>query len=361
MTVTSTQWSKESRYLVLSVGLVLLALLINYMAPVIPPLIVGALLAYLLSPVVGGLHNKFKWNRTLAVIVVYSVAFLLIFGVLPSVGVPLLIEQGIELQDELVYIVGEVDKNLQALAEMDLPFELDRIPEIPYDLITEQLNPDSFFNLLGHATKNILYFLLVMFSSLFFLLDWPKLKKWLLGLAPQRFQDEAADLMDNVVEVWNAYLRGTLLMSLMVGTTTWISLIAMGVKSPLALAFLAAVGDMLPKLGPLTVMIVVSLVALFGGSTLYGMTNFWFFVLVLSVTAVIQITATFIVRPRILGGRMHLHPGVVIVAILTSLAISGVILALIIVPLLSSISILMKYIWVKVVFYRDELPQEELE
>ena len=83
----STEWRLVTRYIV-GVGLVLFAIFVLYLArSVIPLLIIGALIAFLVRPVISLLHARFKVPWALAVLITYLLATVIIL-LAPLIFVP---------------------------------------------------------------------------------------------------------------------------------------------------------------------------------------------------------------------------------------------------------------------------------
>jgi predicted PurR-regulated permease PerM len=53
-------------------------------------------------------------------------------------------------------------------------------------------------------------------------------------------------------------------------------------------------------------------------------------------------------RPRIMGNSLRLHPAIVFVAIVGSLALAGILVALIIVPVIGSVLVIGRYLYCKI-------------
>jgi predicted PurR-regulated permease PerM len=92
-------------------------------------------------------------------------------------------------------------------------------------------------------------------------------------------------------------------------------------------------------------MIAAALVAFVLGSTILPLSPFWFTLLVVGLFIAIQAFENIWLRPRIFSHRLRLHPAVVVVAIVGALALAGVVAALVIVPLISSLEVLGRYVY----------------
>jgi predicted PurR-regulated permease PerM len=90
-----------------------------------------------------------------------------------------------------------------------------------------------------------------------------------------------------------------------------------GLPSPLVLGVIAGILEFVPLVGPLTVAILVALLALLHSG--FGMAF-----VVLLFLGVLRVVHDYVVYPRIIGQGIHLHPLAVILAILAGAEIAGV-------------------------------------
>jgi hypothetical protein len=104
----------------------------------------------------------------------------------------------------------------------------------------------------------------------------------------------------------------------------------------MVLGLMAGVLDIIPTLGPWVAMGVAAVVAWIVGSNFLEISNGAFVVVVLVVFSTVQLVENVWLRPRILGYSVRMHPGVVFVAFFSALTLSGVLLAIMIVPLLAT-------------------------
>jgi len=351
--MASKPWSRELRYLVLILLLILLWSLLGYVQPFMGPLVIGALIAYLLNPAVALLESRTPIGRRGAAVIVFLVALILVVGVLPVVASPFLVSQVQVLSSEMAFIETQLRLGLDELRALNLPLPIDSLERSINDVFQAEVQVSQFFRLLGQATTNIGFLLVIVVTAFYFLLDWPKLREWMIHIFPPRYEEDARQLIDQITEIWSAYLRGQLLLAVFMGVLTWIILLIIGLEGAVLLALLTAALDIIPTLGPTIAMIITAVVGYFIGSVTLPISSFWFAVLIIGIFVVVQTVENIVLRPRVLGASLRLHPGVVFVAIIAALTLSGVVVALIIVPVISSAEVLLRYIW------RRLLPDDE--
>ena len=340
-----TPWTIPTRYLILSIVILLLAALIYYARTIIGPLVIAALVAYVLNPAVTLVmrHTRLK-RRQLAVPLVY-VIFWLALAAIPAMLTPTIIAQISGISDDLVGLQGTLERFLEQRNLDALPLTPSGIPLDLPQLLTGVFNPAQLLGILETATTNFAWILLIVVVTYYFLLDWEKLVAWFFRLVPEPYQADAQRLFGDIQAVWQAYLRGQLLLMLIVGTSTWLLAAAIGLPDALLIGFLTGALDVVPNVGAVVAMVVGAGVAFFTGSTYLSISNFWFMLLVVAIFAFIQGVESVWIRPLIFGHSMRLHPAIVFVAIVGALALAGVVVALIIIPIISSLEILGNYIF----------------
>jgi predicted PurR-regulated permease PerM len=338
------RWSTTARIVVLVSVLAGLTWFVSVAGPLIGPLTIAALLAYALSPAVTLVKAKTGWSQRRVVGVVYMV-FLTIVVAAPATAVPFAVEQTRALLAELDRVrlqLVELVESQVTVGGFVLPLRdwAARLGSLGVDM----LSPERVFRVIRGATSNLGWVLLILVTAFYLLRDWERLWAWLVHLAPEAYQSDVRRLHQEVEVVWQAYLRGQIVVMVVVGLLTGLVSAAIGLPGALALGLLAGLLDMVPSLGPAVTAVVAVGVAWFEGSTFLPISNFWFTLLVIGLYVLIQQVENVWVQPRVMSRRVALHPGLVFVAIVGSLALSGALVALISVPLLASIGVVGRYV-----------------
>ena len=163
--------------------------------------------------------------------------------------------------------------------------------------------------------------------AIYMMLDYDKIGLTLLRVFPRRWQPFVLDLTTSVSTAVGGYLKGQLLIATFVGVFIGIGLALSGIPSAPAIGFLAALFNIVPYLG-----VVISIIpALLLAATTTPV------VLKLILVVVIFVAANqiegHILSPLVLGRTTDLHPVTVVLAILSGLALFGIVGALVAVPL----------------------------
>lgn len=345
----SKPWSRSTRYLVLILLLILSAFLLYRARALLGPMAVSALLAFILNPVVSFAHERMKLRRALVVLLVY-LASLAGFVLIGFVVVQVISQQTTSLVAEFQAMLRQIQTSY-----LDHPWMIMNIPVQPAllfpqssEIAPDLLQADVIFQIFQSTTTNFGWILVVIVTTYYLLLDWGKLREWLFGWLPPGYDADGRRLYEEIRHVWRRYFQGQLRLSVIVGFLTAVGAFIIGLPGAVVFGILAAVFDVLLSVGPAIVIAIATAVALFTGSTTLPITsNLLFALLVLAVLSLIQMLENIWLRPRIMSNSLNIHPAVVFIAIIASLALAGVLTALVIVPVIVSVGIVVKYIYFK--------------
>lgn len=356
----SKSWSITTRYFVLILLLGGLLWLAVSAQDLIGPLAISGLLAYVLNPLVNRVSSRSRLTRQNVVLLVY-VVFLAALIAIAAIIAPIVPDQIAKLADQLETIMVQVQSVVgRPIIIFGLELPMDAILANWPALTQGVTRPDLLISVLSATSTNLVWVMVVVVTTYYLLLDWRSLREWLLGIVPGPYQSDIRRLYGEVRDVWGRYFAGQLRLMLVVGVLTGLSAAVIGLPGALAFGVLAAVFDIILTVGPLIVTIIAGIVAFVSGSTFLPLSNFWFMVLVVGVFSVIQLLENMWIRPRIMSDHLRLHPAVVFVAVVSSLAMAGILTALIIVPLISSALVVGRYLQCKI-FNLDPWPDESRE
>jgi predicted PurR-regulated permease PerM len=369
----SKSWSKTTRYLVLILLLITIVAFAVAAKDLIVPLAISALLAWLLNPAVTLFNNRTKLKRQWAVLIVFlvSLAIIVAIGVALALLAPSQINDIADDVQEIYVIVFQQLEETLSQPVMVMGTELNPQALIDnFSLDTSAMvRPDIVWEWLRATSTNLTWMLVIIVTTFYLLLDWPRLREWLISLGPEAYQSDFRRVYEEVRTVWQRYLRGQLRLSLVIGFLTTLLLAAIGMPGAIVFGILAAIFDVILTVGPVIVAAAAALVAVIAGSTYLPVSNLWFTLLVIGIFVLIQAVENVWLRPRIMGSSLNLHPGVVFIAIVGALSLAGIFAALIVVPVLGSTAVIAHYIHAKImdippwpdVQITSQLPPDEPE
>lgn len=346
----SKSWSRPTRYMMLILVLASFLWLIIAARDLFEALAISALLAYILNPVVTFFNRRARLSRNWTVFLVYllSLAGLVTLGI---IFVPVIPDQAARFVTQLQIILQDVQQQYLSEPIVFLTYEVSLLPLLPdVSLLTPEaiVRPDIILNAVQATSTNVGWLLVILVSTYYLLQDWDRLREWLLGWAPEGYGDDARRLYEEIKRVWNQYFRGQLRLSLIIGFLTGIGSAIVGLPGAVIFGIFAGIFDVLLSVGPFIVMTVAGLVALFGGSSYMDVPNLLFALIVVGIYSGIQIVENLWLRPRVMGHSLQIHPAIVFIAIIASLALAGILTALIIIPVIGSVAVIGRYLHRKI-------------
>lgn len=327
---------------ILLVGSVLLLLWL--VRALLQPLLVAFLLAYILNPAVNLIQRRTRLghNGTVNLVFVLFLASMILTVVLL---VPPIVSQSQFLIEELQRVDTVVMARLATpVSLLGLELRLDSVLSELGEGAAQLLQPSRIFAVLQTTSQNLLWILVILVTTFYLLRDWAGLRDWLIALAPPGEQLDVRRLYSETKKIWQAYLRGQLVLMLLIGVLTSVTLLIIGLPGALAIGILTGLLDVILTVGPAVAMVIAALVAYFEGSFFLPLPNSWFALLVVGIYAIIQMAENVWLRPRVIGYQLNLHPALVFVAIMVTLTLFGVLVTLLIVPLMGTVALLGRYV-----------------
>lgn len=133
------------------------------------------------------------------------------------------------------------------------------------------------------------------------------------------------------------YIKGMLIVMLVVGTLTYIGLLALGIKYALFLGILTALLTPLPYIGVIISAAIPIIIAMLTKDTA------WYIFGVVAVFAFVQFLEGNVITPKIMGNNVNINPLVIIISLVIFGAISGLVGMILTVPLLAVIKVIIDH------------------
>jgi predicted PurR-regulated permease PerM len=197
--------------------------------------------------------------------------------------------------------------------------------------------------------------------SLLTLLDLHRTRGFLSKSVPPKYHRETRMLLGKIDQIWLSFIKGQIIIGGLLGILSYIQFTLMGVPGALPLAIQNAFVSLIPNVGGILSFIPVAIVCLLGGSTVFTeMSNVTFTLLVGLISMLYsQFIYTF-VAPVVVGKSVNLPVVLVIVGIMIGFALAGILGAFLVVPILSTIRLLVEHVLAKVTL-RDPYPDEAID
>jgi len=308
---------------------------------VIPPVVLAIAIIYLINPVVTRLQRRglARWMGS-------CLSYLVLAGVLTLAGflvVPSIASQGRDLgarfptiYDGLVADAEQFAANV-GLTKVDLPsFEELQARIGEGDFISSRLGKITDITL--GVLEGLLLLILAPVVAFYVLLDLPKIKEKTMGLLPERHQAEVAHVARQLGTAVGGFLRGQLLVALIVGVMTSVGFWIVGLPFWLVIGMIAGFLNIIPFVGPWVGGALGVLTAL---ATRDLQTALW----ALVVAVVVQQIDNHFISPTVLRATVRLHPALIVLGLVAGASIAGFWGVLLTVPVMASFKIIAGHLW----------------
>jgi len=315
-------------------GLAVLAwLMLGLLAPVLTPFLVAAVLAYVLHPVVDRLHLH-GVPRLVGAGLALTLLLLVLLAVLLLI-VPVITHQVPLLRDQIPLLLERFNVWVAPWAvrlELDIQVDVAMVRELLQRLITGKEgqwleHALSSLRIGGSVLLTALGFMvLAPIVAFYLLLDWDWLIENTKLLVPPRWRAPTQRFLDETDQVLGQYLRGQLLVMSSMAVFFTVGLMLVGLDLALPIGVFTGLAMLVPFLGFGVGMVLGLLAALLQFGTLWGV------FLVGAVYMLGQVLESYYLTPRVLGGRIGMHPIAVIFALMAFGHLFGFIGVLIALP-----------------------------
>jgi predicted PurR-regulated permease PerM len=354
------EWSLATRYYILTIVLLLFCVLAWTTREMFGPLVIAGLIAYILNPIANLLSERTSLSHRFAVNLVYFISLGLLIA-LPAILVPVLSSDIETLSQDLLafgYQLQEISTQPLVIGGfvINLPALIPQ-PAESASYFIESI-PENILQIIEETSRNTAWFLVIVVTIYYLLMDWDRLRDWFIGLAPDAYQAEIGQVYQEIKNVWVAYIRGQLALMFIVGVIFTLVWLLVGLPGAVILGLLTGLFSLVPEIGPLVAGILAALIALLEGSNFLELSNSWFALLVLGLYLLLINFKNIWLRPRVMGHSVNLHEGLVFIAIIAAVIFSGVLGALVIVPVLASTIVIGRYLRARI-FGLDPFPPEQ--
>lgn len=284
-------------------------------------ILVAAMLAYFLNPMVKSVRKRLKISDTLAILTVFLIV-ILIFLILGFTVFPKTIS---DIKNLIIKFPEYYKQTLESINDFFNQYELFKGINLDNELIVDNISKiykkqtANMGNLLVNSAKNVMSFvfslILTPIFAFYFLKDKDKIKEKFKAMIPEARKERLIRLFSNIHNDMTKYIMGKIKMAIFVGFATFIMLLALGVEFSFVIGIITCVADIVPYVGPLMGLIPAFVFA-FIDSPIKAL---WIFILYI----LIQWVENNIVGPKILSKETGFHPIVVLFLLILGAALFG--------------------------------------
>jgi predicted PurR-regulated permease PerM len=350
----SPRWSPTTKLLagLMIVGIV--AFLFIRFTSLITPLLIVFILAYLLHPTAVLISDTLRITWKASVNILYLLILVVLIGLLTLGGLQL-VAQVQSLIHQVQTIIADLPNYIQALSGHVFkigPFTIDT-STMDLNALSQQLlsilqpllgRTGTLVGTVASGAAEILgWTFFVLIVSYFLLIESNGLQSDLVKVEVPGYNADLRRLSHQLSLIWNAFLRGQILIFVMATIVYMVVLSVFGVRYAIGIALLAGLAKFLPYIGPAITWVVMALVTYFQSGKPFGMTPLVYMATVVITTLVIDWIIDNLIAPRIMARSLKVHPAAVLVTALVAANLIGILGVVIAAPVLASLTLLGRY------------------
>ncbi len=298
----------------LSVSIVLLFFVVR---PLLVPLIMAGVFAFLFQPVYTRLTHRLKGHTSLSAFLVTALSVIIIVIPITFLGTMILKEvagiyknlaDGGGVIEKIEAFISETKTSLPILNYIDIDIN----KYVSQGLETLAQNIGSIFSRFAKFLLNLFIFLIAFY---FLLKDGKLFGEYLVDLSPLDDKDDFF-VISRLKSAIKATVKGNLIISLIQGTLTGLGFFIFGVPNPVLWGGIAAITALIPGIGTALVLAPGIAYLFISGHVYSG--------LGLSIWGLLAIgLIDNLLGPRLVGQGMKLHPLAVFVSVIGGMAFFG--------------------------------------
>lgn len=323
------------------VSLVIAAAVLYLIRDVMGAFVLGALLAFLIGPVVDRMQGV-GVPRPAAILLVFLVLVAILAGLI-SLVLPLAIRELIGLQAQAPAMGAEAQARLNELEghplqilgfNVDLTSTVDAVTKHANDFLLGQFGNALSFGITALTTAfQIVLMLIVAFLVS---LDSHRISRSIRSLVPNDYRAEFDGIWADIKSMLFAYMRGQLVIAVMIGVGTGLAVALIGLPYAIALGLLVGISSLVPYLGPFLGAVPVIVIGLAESPSKAILAAVAYFV-------VSNVILNF-VFPKVMGDAVKLPPILVIMSFLAGFSLAGILGMFIAIPVAATLRILYDHI-----------------
>ena len=332
-----------------AIGTILIGLLILFflykIQSVLIYLAIASVLTLIARPFLLFLRNKLKVPNTIAVVITMSIFMLIIFGII-SMFIPLIVQQGHNISllntDALRANIANLSKEINLyfsarninvfseLKDLDLMSNLASIPSL--------LN--SFAGVIGSFSMGLFS---ILFISFFFLKDTQLLHNILLTLTPNKKEERLLKSLEKIKNLLSRYFIGLIIQISILFIIYSITLLIFGIESAVVIAFLCALLNLIPYIGPLIGGVLMLTLTMTSNLEYDFQTHILPTTIYVSIGYIIaQLIDNFFSQPIIFSKSVKSHPLEIFLIIIIGGLLFGIVGMILAVPTYTALKVILK-------------------
>lgn len=351
----SPKWGSTTKLVVSLAFVAMFAALLVTFRNIIGPLLLAFILAFLIHPVAAWASRTVHLSWRMAVNLIYLLLAAALIALLTLAGLAI-VQQAqslVNFVQEFIRSLPEIVSDLSSRSIAIGPFVFD-LSQLDLQSLTNQVL-DMVQPLLGQAGSLVGKFaasaatltgwiFFVLLVSYFLLSEAGHLRENLVHIEIPGYNADVDKLVHRLGIIWDTFLRGQLLLSLLVIVSYYVLLTILGTRLTLVIALLAGLARFVPWIGPLITWTVTGIVALLQPSNYFGLDPVVYALLVIGLCLLLDQVFDNFVSPRLMGRALGLHPAGVLIAALVATRLLGLVGLVLAAPVLATVALVGRYL-----------------
>jgi len=342
------KFSPAAKSIILTIIALILFFILRFSGQIIHPFIWALITTYLFAPLIFFLEARTRIKRIFWILAVYFIIGLILYWALSYVTPiankeisEMIGTEGLSGSSFLGQFAKIGSSNL-------LGYEINYREVIPklQTWLREQISTFAVPVFFGFIERLILIsaYLIITF---YLLLDGEKYIRFFLLLFPAKYRRELTNVAKDINVTLGAYVRGQVILILIMSTASWLLLTSLKVHYSLVLCMATGILEVVPIIGPIIATTLAALVAFNQPTVAYGLTNIHLTLIVIIGYFVLRQIEDLIVIPNVVGKFIHVHPVVVLFALFVGARIGGVLGIFLALPVSAVLMVLFNYFYPK--------------
>jgi predicted PurR-regulated permease PerM len=314
------------KFLIAIIVLVAVGWLLYSLSTVITILLLSALIAYILDPIASYLEAK-GITRIYATVAIFLMFFIIV-GLTSWIFLPGLISELFTLQQNLsLEDTSSLTEKIEKFISSNLGFvnvkNLDIAGKIGNGV---SLLTDELLSILTGLLSFISIVIIVPFVAFFLLKDGRKMKKAFIHLIPNRYFEMSLNVLHKIDQQLGWYLRGQFTEAFVVGVLSVLALWLLDIQYFIIIGIFAGLANMVPYVGPVAGAVPAIVVTIINGNEPIKV------IYIVVAFAIVQLLDNVLLQPMVLSKSVHLHPLIIVFAVLIGGQFFGLLGMLLAVP-----------------------------
>jgi predicted PurR-regulated permease PerM len=303
----------------------------------------SVVIAYIFFPVITWITQWLRVSRLWAVVLFYGVVSLLIAGSIMWL-IPLLTVQYQLMRQELPQVLNRIQQFTVTVGDMNIEIGTELRGYIS-EVVTSL--PARVPRIFVGFIESFLHTLAFLITAFYLMLHGRTLVSRIFHLVPHDHRDEVKHVMLQIHRILSGYIRGTLLLIPIMAVLTTIALWILGVRYALLIGIISGVVEILPIVGPWSAAAFAIVMALFQSPLPFGSEAWMVAAVIGAIYFGLRMFEDYVIIPAVVGPAVHLHPVLVIAAILSGAAVGGVLGLFLAIPVTAVLQYVLRWIYAK--------------